>query len=33
MGHDHTPTIAFNNKARNQDDCKNATVENLYTAN
>ena len=29
-----TPTIAFNNKAgENQNDCKNATVEILYTAN
>ena len=28
-----TPTIAFNNKAaENQDDCKNATVQILYTA-
>jgi hypothetical protein len=27
------PTIAFNNKSdENQDDCKNATVEILYTA-
>lgn len=29
-----TPTIAFNNKVdENQDDCKNATVQILYTAN
>ena len=29
-----TPTIAFNNKpAENQNDCKNASVEILYTAN
>lgn len=29
-----TPTIAFNNKpAENQDDCKNATVQIVYTAN
>ena len=29
-----TPTIAFNNTpAENQNDCKNATVEILYTAN
>lgn len=29
-----TPTIAFNNKpAENQDDCKNASVEIVYTAN
>lgn len=29
-----TPTLAFNNKpAENQNDCKNATVEILYTAN
>jgi hypothetical protein len=28
-----TPTIAFNNKSgENQDDCKNATVEIVYTA-
>ena len=28
-----TPTLAFNNKAaENQDDCKNATVQILYTA-
>ncbi len=28
-----TPTIAFNNKVgENQDDCKNATVQILYTA-
>ena len=29
-----TPTIAFNNKAgENQDDCKNATVNLAYTSN
>ena len=29
-----TPTIAFNNKAgENQDDCKNATVTINYVAN